>query len=136
MSTLSRDQILAQKELRTETVLVPEWGGEVVVRELMASEADMFESQLALLRESSQNGNSRTNNAATFRAKIVSLACVDDSGARLFKDSDVEELGKLSRAALDRVSTVAMRLSGYSAVDTDAKKKDLPPAEDSSIVSH
>ena len=110
--TLNREQILAQKELRTETVQVPEWGGEVIVRELMASEADLFESQLALLRETSQNGNSKTANTAAFRAKIVSLACVDESGSRLFKDSDVEELGKLSRAALDRVSTVAMRLSG------------------------
>jgi len=133
---LTREHILAQKELRTEQVSVPEWGGDVTVRELMASEADLFESQLALLRETSQNGSARTGNTSAFRAKIVSLACVDDTGARLFKDSDVEELGKLSRAALDRVATVAMRLSGYSVAEVDAKKKDSPTAENSSTASH
>ena len=117
--SLNREQILANKTLKQETISVPEWGGDVIVREMMASEADVFESSLSVARQT-QNGNGPDPLIArNFRAKIVAISAIDDQGKRLFTDSDVETLGSLSRVALDRVSSVAMRLSGYS---EDGKK--------------
>ena len=130
--SLNRDQILAHKTLKCETIEVPEWGGEVKVRELSASEADVFESGLAAARQGQNGSGPDPLIARNFRAKIVALAAVDDEGNRLFTDDDVETLGSMSRSALDRVSSVAMRLSGYS----DDGKKNSPTAADSPIVSH
>ncbi len=46
MPTLNRDQALAaqKRELKRETVPVPEWGGDVIVRELSAKERDEYEA--------------------------------------------------------------------------------------------
>jgi len=132
---LTREDILSKKALKTEVVDVPEWGGSVTVREMMAEEADIFEAALAASRETGQNGTKHLANMPTaFRARLVSICAVDDQGKRLFTDQDVDELGKLSRAALDKVSTVAARLSGYG-TEPDKKKDSLPDAS-SSTASH
>jgi Phage tail assembly chaperone len=130
MAILSRDIILSQK-LTQEVVAVPEWGGEVIVRELMGDEADIFEARaFASGIGNTANGNQakKVEEAARhFRARLVAASCIDEAGNRLFNDEDISTLGKLSRSALDRVAAVAMRLSGYS---TDTKKNS--PAEEGS----
>ena len=40
---LSKEQILQADDLKTETVEVPEWGGDVLLRELRGRERDAFE---------------------------------------------------------------------------------------------
>lgn len=138
MPTLSRSDILSRKALTQEEVNVPEWGGVVFVRELMANEADTFEMSIRPL-ETNQNGNKAdpAQMARNFRAKIVVASCVDEQGNKLFTDADVTELGKMSRKALDRVATVAMRLSGYSAPEQETLKKTLSQDADvSSSASH
>ena len=46
MPILNKAAILAAEDLKTETVAVPEWGGEVRVRTLTGTERDAFESGL------------------------------------------------------------------------------------------
>lgn len=128
---LSRDQILGHKKLKQEVVDVPEWEGSVVVRELTANEADAFESMFAGVRPSRNGNEPETPQVRQFRAKLVAMSVIDEAGNRLFSDGDVVALGEMSRAALDRVSTVAMRLSGYS----DDGKKNSQPSADSTTAS-
>jgi hypothetical protein len=66
-------------------------------------------------------------NLQNVRARLVSLSTVDENGERLFSDADVVALGGKSAAALERVFTVAMRLSGLTPDDV----KDLTENLDS-----
>ena len=114
---LDRDSILAADDLKRETVEVPEWGGEVIVREMTGRERDRFEAGWI----NADKGDVQVNpkNLDNFRARLVAQTVVDEEGNRLFTDDDAVELGSKSAAALDRVFTVATRLSGITDKDVD-----------------
>lgn len=128
MTILTREQILQANDIITETVSVPEWGGEVLVRGLSGSERDGFED--ATLE---QKGKSRRVNLANVRARLCALSIVDENGKRMFSDEDVRALGRKSAAALDRVFSAAQRLSGLSDEDVEelAKNSGGGQSEDS-----
>lgn len=109
---LTRKDILEVIDLPTQEVEVPEWGGSVMVRGLNGTERDQYEQSLL-----SMNGTSVELNLAGARARLVSLACVDEAGQRLFTAKDIEALGRKSGTALDRVFQVVQKLSGLSNED-------------------
>jgi len=117
--SLTRDQILAAPDLKTESVPVPEWGGEVLVRMMTASERDDFEAKLFV-----GEGEKRRVNQKDFRARLCAIVLVDDKGERLFKVDDVELLGRKSAAALERVFEVAQRINGLGEKAVEEAKKD------------
>jgi hypothetical protein len=116
---LTRELILAKKNLRSEIVSVPEWGGDVRVRELTGSERDRYEAALVKM----QKGGATDLTMDNARARLVALSVVDNAGARLFREADVIALGNLSAAALSRVFDVAARLSKISAEDLEELSK-------------
>jgi hypothetical protein len=113
---LNRDAILAADDLATKTVEVPEWGGEVIVKALSGTERDAFEASLTKRRPiitGPKRGELETiPDLANLHSKLVARCIVDESGARVFTDGDVVELGKKSAAALARVFNAAAELSG------------------------
>lgn len=111
---LSRDDILKAEDLITEEVEVPEWGGSVLVRGMSGRERDDFESSM-VVRAAGQ----MVQDFANTRAKIVARCVVGDDGQPLFTSADVTVLGEKSGAALDRVFTVASRLSGLGEKDVE-----------------
>jgi hypothetical protein len=118
MPFLSREQIMGVSDIVTETVDVPEWGGSVLVRGLTGKERDDFENSIVEVK-----GKKRSVNLAQYRAKLVALSVVDETGKRLFAHADVEWLGAKSAAALTRVAEVASRLSGLSEDDIEEMTK-------------
>lgn len=115
MTLLSRDQILAANDRETVDVEVPEWGGTVRVRALSGAERDAYEVALAGVRP---DGSARVN-LVNVRARLIALAVVDETGARMFSDADVEALGEKSGIAMQRVFEVAQRLSGLTDEDIE-----------------
>lgn len=111
---LTREMILTSKDLSFEIVDVPEWGGEVKVTTLTGTERDAFEASLI---DQKRSGN--TVNTKNIRAKLVSMACVDEEGKRLFTPADIEALGSKSASALDRIFVVAQKLSKLTEADMD-----------------
>ncbi|WP_116048780.1 hypothetical protein [Amycolatopsis palatopharyngis] len=115
MSLLSRDQILEAKDITSEDVDVPEWGGTVRVMALSGWERDKFEAAMV-----AGKGKNRTVTMDNVRAKMAAASIVNEDGQRLFSESDVRELGKKSAAALQKVFKTAQRLSGLT--DDDAEE--------------
>ncbi len=113
MNILSKDAILAADDLPRETVNVPEWGGEVLVRTMSGTDRDAFEASLL-------EKDGRMENV---RARLVALTLCDLQGDRLFNDSEIAALGRKSARALDRVFSVAQRLNGIGVEQVDAAKK-------------
>jgi len=113
MMALSRDAILAAEDLPKELVDVPEWGGSVWVRCLTALERDEWESSIMVM-----DGKGGTKaDLRNIRAKLVVRTVVDDAGERLFSEADVLVLGGKSAAALDRLYSVAAKLSKITKED-------------------
>lgn len=118
MATLSKADILGNTTIKKERVNVPEWGGEVWVKELTGKERDHYEGDIFQIK--SQGGKTQTTfHRANIRARLLVLAIVDDDSKRLFADHELEELGNLGSSALDKLFTVAQRLSGFTEKDVE-----------------
>jgi len=129
MAILTREAILKAKDLKTEVVSVPEWGGDVIVSTMTGEARDKMEMDVY--------GERRSDKDATIknvRAKIISFSVVDKEGKLLFgKPGDVMKLGGKSGKALDRVFVVARRLNGIGDTDIKEMEKNLEaiPSESS-----
>lgn len=127
MAFLTKEQILAAHDIVTETVNVPEWGGEVRVRGLSAAERDQFEDRI-VKREGKRSRVILTD----IRARLTAICMVDEAGGRLFSEAEVAALTQKSAAALQRVFEVAQRLSGLTDQDAEELEKNsgIVPADD------
>jgi hypothetical protein len=116
---LSREEILGAKDSVMELVPVPEWGGEVYVRGLTGAERDRYEA--TILR---QKGKRREVVLEDLRAKLAVVAICTEQGDQVFTQADIAALSRKSAAALQRVFTVASRLSGLSDEDVESLVKE------------
>jgi hypothetical protein len=117
---LDRKQILAiVPDLKRETVDVPEWGGEVTVREMTGAERDQFEVLLV------QGG--RRN----FRGLLAAFTVCDETGARIFAEADARSLAEQPARLLDPIATVALRLNalGQAELEQAAKNSGGGPSD-------
>lgn len=114
MALLSKTQILAANDLKTERVSVPEWGGEVIISTLPAAEKDDWDASVF-------DGEHR--DLDNMRARLVVRCIVDEKGDRIFDDEDADALGLKSSAAMDRCFEVARRLNKVSDADLEALRK-------------
>jgi len=115
MGILSKSDIFSARDIKTITVAVPEWGGEVLVKTLTGTERDNFEQSLI--------GDDRKVSMTDARARLCAASIVDEEGSRLFTDADIAALGQKSGKALDRVYSAASRVSGLTAADFEEMVK-------------
>ena len=114
---LSGADILSAKDITTQEVEVPEWGGTVIVRSLTGRERDQYEKSVMKMKKTGRKGRGPTimePDLQGARARLVSLACVDKDGELLFSDKDVGALAEKSAKALNQVFDVAAAMSGLS----------------------
>lgn len=117
MNIITKEAVLTVSDLKHEDVPVPEWGGTVRVRELTARERDAFESTLRPAT------GSAAPDTANLRARLCVRSIVGEDGSRLFNDEDADALGSKSAQVVDRIFTVAQRLSGIGADQGRAAEK-------------
>ena len=109
---LDRDTILKTPPLlHRELVPVPEWGGDVWVRTLSASERDQLEMQWEKTKR------------IHFRARLVYYCACDDAGKDLFREEDIPILGAHSTSAITRIVDVAFRLNKFTREDIEELEK-------------
>jgi hypothetical protein len=118
---LNKSAILAVNDMKSEEIFIDEWDSWVIVRALTGKQRDEYESSLYKM-----NGNNVKINLENVRALLVALSCVDKDGNRLFSKQDIEALGDKSASALDKIATVASKLSGLTASDKDNLAKPNP----------
>lgn len=124
---LTKDEIFGADDLKREKVDVPEWNGSVWVRALSGRERDKLETSII-----GEDGKRRYDN---LRAKLVVLSVVDEEGNRLFAFEDADEVGKKSARAIDRIFTVAQKLSGITPDDVEAMTKNSEPIQGDDSIS-
>lgn len=115
---LNRDLILESKDLPSEEVVVPEWGGSVFVRTMTGDERDAFDARLFESKEKTGEG------VKNISALVAVMTVVDRNGNRLFTEADIAPLGRKSSPALARIWKVAQRLNGLGPqAEEDLAKK-------------
>jgi hypothetical protein len=115
MALLGRNQILDAKDLKTEDIPVPEWGGEVRIRMLTGEERDQFEASMVELKKDGTTKANREN----VRARLLVLCIVNEQGEQMFNRADIKLLGRKSAKALERVINAANELNGISEKDIE-----------------
>lgn len=103
---LSRDEILKADDRKIVDMSVPEWGGNVRIRMISASEREEY--SLMLVRK--ENGKFVETND-NIRAKLVSFCLVDEKGNRLFSKSDVVALSGKCDVVIRRIYKKAQELN-------------------------
>lgn len=107
-----KEQILGKPPaLASETVRVPGWGFDVIVREFTAGERDRFEEE--------HIGAGRRD----FRARLVVHLSRDNDGQRIFGSEDVEAVAALPARTLEPIVDAALRVTRFGASDVEALEK-------------
>lgn len=110
MAILNKTDILAAQDLPIETVAVPEWGGDVIVRCMSGLERDAFEE-------------STRKNRSNMATRLLAFTLVDEAGQHLFSEEEMVELGKKSGAVINRLFAVSIRLNGLGDEQKAAAEK-------------
>jgi len=111
-----RENILKANDIQEEIVEVPEWGVKVLVRGLTG------EARAKLLSKATDV--SRKIDYAQLYASLVILSTFDpDTKEQVFEETDRDELMKKSATAIERITTVAMRLSGVGKIEEEKIEK-------------
>lgn len=125
MGILTRKQILQADDIKIETVPVPEWDGEVIVRTMTGTDRDIWDN--LLFAEGKEDFLDNT------RARLCACTIIDANDKLIFSEDDIIELGKKSSLALNRVFDVAKRLNGLGSEEIEelAKNSAETQGEDS-----
>lgn len=122
--TLTLDDLLTvDKARKVVAVPVPEWGGQVYVRELTALEREGFDA------ETFDHGQRDTADMARLRLRLAALCLSDANGKQLLSGADGPSiLGQKSPGAVRRVYDAAAKLNVFRKEDADEKKVDSRPS--------
>jgi hypothetical protein len=112
-----RDTILAADDIPVERVEIPEWGVTVEVRGMTGADRGQ------LLEEALDQDSGEVDLQRIYPDAVILSAHDPEDGTRIFDTSDRDALLSKAGKAIDRIATVAMRLSGFDdeAVDKAGK---------------
>lgn len=119
---LSRALILEAADLRTESVDVPEWGGEVLLRELSAAQMSEFKAKSVAAVDPQTRAVRDGVTLFGLSAWIVSRSAIGEDGKRLFTDADLSRLGEKSDKVIDRLGARVLEMSGAATTVEETEK--------------
>ena len=117
MALLSKAQILAADRRKSRDVNVPEWGGQVRLREMSGDERDAWEAETF---QPDAQGHTQLNTLQV-RSRLLLRCLVDAEGRRLFIDDEVARLGCLSASTLQKPDTEALAWKQLHAEDNEKR---------------
>jgi hypothetical protein len=110
------DIVGVMKKVQVKKIPVPEWGGEIFVKVMTASENDSFE--LAAYDKKSPT-------FGKIRAGLCVRCICDEQGNRLFSDDpgEIESLGEGNGNAIERIFDAARKLNKKSEKEIEELEK-------------
>jgi len=106
-----REQLLALK-IPTATVKVAGIDGLVSLRGLTAGERDLWEQEVFSQRDIKKG-------VKNIRASLVVRCLTDETGVRLFTDTEIAQVGAMPSSVIDKLYEHCQRLSGLGAKDAE-----------------
>jgi hypothetical protein len=108
---LDRAAIIAGAKPRIVTISVPEWGGDVCLREITAGQRDQWDAW-----QIEHDGAARY---ANIRARLLVLTICDEQGVRLFADNDIAVVSGLPAMSIDKLWDASCKLVGLRPEDVE-----------------
>jgi hypothetical protein len=108
---LDRAAIIAGAKPRIITISVPEWGGDVCLREITAGQRDQWDAW--------QIENEGAARYANIRARLLVLTICDEQGVRLFADNDIAVVSGLPAMSIDKLWDASCKLVGLRPEDVE-----------------
>ena len=105
---LSREEIFAVEDLKTQAFQVDAWGGEVLLRSLSALEIE--------------GGRAFADDPVGMGIRAIIKSAVDGDGGQIFTDDDYDALGGKSAEAITQLFNAIAELNGF---DVDEAVEDL-----------
>lgn len=134
MALLNRNQILEAKDIKTKVIPVPEWGGEVIIKQLSAKEYNDITMNMVNIRKmaakqlskknADENLEDAINEIAIKNQKILLIikSVVDENMKPLFTEADLELLYQKNTNVIDRIIA---EIEEFNSVSTEDAKKNL-----------
>ena len=114
-SHATKESILALAgSTQIERIEVAELNSPIYIRGLSARERDSFEASCM-----PGKGKARALNMENIRARLLVRSICNEVGARLFQDHEADALGTVPASVVDKLFSVAQRLSGLSTNDVE-----------------
>lgn len=131
MPTLGIEALTAGRPaLRTERIEVPEWGGEVIIRELTGAErTQILEGTIDLYALFNRNGSTVPTTGAELRqsfefmARIVEMTWITEAGDQVVTADQFDLLLQQDIGVISRLAQAALELSRLAPGSTDQAKK-------------
>ena len=120
---LTADSIFAAEDFNYADVECPEWGGTVRVRSLSGGQRSVI-TQRIQVKETDE-----------LEELLTVMGVVNEDGARIFTNKDIEALKKKSNAPISRIAKKIMEISGIGNADeavNEAKKNSAQILSDNS----
>jgi hypothetical protein len=112
MTLLTKDAILKAEDIKTKTVTIEEWGGDVMIKGMTAERHAIFEDL--------QRGQKKNDALAYYAASIL----INEDGSPLFDSvEDIKALNGKSNTALIKILTAGMELNGIGEEDFEEEAK-------------
>jgi len=134
MALLNRNQILEAKDIQTKVIFVPEWEGEIMIKQLSAKEYnDIFMNMINIRKmaakqlskkNADENLEDTINELAIKNQKILIIikSVVDENMNPLFTEADIELLYQKNTNVINRVIE---EIEEFNAVSSEDVKKNL-----------
>ena len=116
--SLLREKILTADDTTSETVEMSEWGVSVLVK-------SMSGAARTLLLQSAVDDGGKMDLGKVYPDIIIGCTFDPETDTNIFQVADRDDLMRKSGAALDKVASVAMRLSGFTDGVVDKAGKDF-----------
>ena len=131
MALLSREQILEAKDIQTKVISVPEWGGDIMIKQLSAKEYNDITMSMVNIRKmaakqiskkNSDNVEDAINESAIKNQKILLIvkSVVDENMKPLFTEADMELLYQKNTNVVDKIIA---EIEEFNSVSTEDTKK-------------
>lgn len=108
---LDKAAILAGAKPKIVTISVPEWGGDVCLREITAGQRDQWDAW-----QIEHEGAARY---ANIRARMLVLTICDELGVRLFADNEISVVSGLPAHTVDKLWDASCKLVGLRPEDVE-----------------
>lgn len=108
--SLNKEQIFACQDVVTESVSMPEWGGDVKIKTMSIGDQIEFERL-----------NKKSKDSSNIVCNTLLFCCIDDNGDRLFTEADLKVLEKKSFRAIEKLFRACLDLN---AIRSDSLEKE------------
>lgn len=113
-----KDKIFAANDIPDETLHVPEWNVDLLMKGMTAGE------RVKLMQSAYDVKTEQVNMSRVYPDVVVACSFDPETNEPVFTDADKEALMSKSSAAIEKIADVGLRLSGIGKEQQDAAGKD------------